>query len=565
MKKLLKNADIVDVFTDSLIHGNLLIENEKIIGIGSYTEEDADLTEDLSGKFICPGFIDSHIHIESSMMIPEEFAKVGLRCGTTTLLADPHEIANVCGKTGIQYMLQAGQNLPLHFYWMVPSCVPATSFDESGAVLSAEEIPSFYNHPKVLGLAEMMNYPGVIQGETETCAKILQAQKIGKRINGHAPALTGKDLDAYISAGIYDDHECATFEEACEKMSKGQWIMIRQGSSAKNLRNLMPLFDSKYNHRCCFCTDDKNAADLIDFGHIDSIVRQAVQWGANPLAALRMASFQAAQCIGLSAVGAIAPGYTADLLVLDDLATVKIRDVYISGRKFVDRGVVLPFSSPVIDFELQEHVQNTFKTRPIRAKDFHIQPKGSKCRIISLIENELLTKEWITELNFDHNNGIDTSRDILKLAVIERHHGTGHIGLGYVHGFGLKKGAVATSIAHDSHNLIVMGTNDEDLAAAAERILQLKGGIAVVCDGEVCAEIPLPIAGLMSDQPAEKIAEMNRDLRTVLKGEFGIDPDDDMIMHLAFLSLPVIPKLKMTTQGLFDVAAFQPTDLFVKD
>ena len=564
MKTLLKNARVVNVFTETIEETNVLIEKDKIIGVGDYyTDGDADVIEDLSGKYICPGFIDGHIHIESTMMVPYSLAQSVLVHGTTAVVTDPHEIANVCGVDGIRYMLEMSENLPLHVYVMIPSCVPATCFDEAGASLKAEDIEFLYNEKRVLGLAEMMNYPGVIYDDAPTLDKIKSCVEKGRPVDGHAPLLSGRDLDKYISAGINSDHECSSAEEAIEKLSKGQWIMIRQGSAAKNLEKLLPLFEAPYYLRSILATDDRNPADIIAEGHIDNIVRLAIKAGKNPVRAIKMASFNPAQYFGIDRVGAVACGYKADLLVLDNLDNIEIKDVYSNGVKVVDNKKLLDFEIPKAEDMITGSVMNSFHMPDLKKEDFFIEPKGNKVRVIEVIPGEILTNELILELDFDKNNGIDVDKDIIKIAVIERHKNTGHKGVGYIKGIGIKNGALAGSVSHDSHNLIVIGSSDEDMCIAANHIKKIGGGLCVVKEGKVISEVRLPVAGLMSTESAANIAKANEDLRESAK-ELGVYDNIEPFMNMAFVSLPVIPVLKMTTQGLVNVSEFKRVDLFAE-
>ena len=564
MKTLLKNARVVNVFTETIEETNVLIEKDKIIGVGDYyTDGDADVIEDLSGKYICPGFIDGHIHIESTMMVPYSLAQSVLVHGTTAVVTDPHEIANVCGVDGIRYMLEMSENLPLHVYVMIPSCVPATCFDEAGASLKAEDIEFLYNEKRVLGLAEMMNYPGVIYDDAPTLDKIKSCVEKGRPVDGHAPLLSGRDLDKYISAGINSDHECSSAEEAIEKLSKGQWIMIRQGSAAKNLGKLLPLFEAPYYLRSILATDDRNPADIIAEGHIDNIVRLAIKAGKDPVRAIKMASFNPAQYFGIDRVGAVACGYKADLLVLDNLDNIEIKDVYSNGVKVVDNKKLLDFEIPKAEDMITGSVMNSFHMPDLKKEDFFIEPKGNKVRVIEVIPGEILTNELILELDFDKNNGIDVDKDIIKIAVIERHKNTGHKGVGYIKGIGIKNGALAGSVSHDSHNLIVIGSSDEDCCIAANHIKKIGGGLCVVKEGKVISEVRLPVAGLMSTESAANIAKANEDLRESAK-ELGVYDNIEPFMNMAFVSLPVIPVLKMTTQGLVNVSEFKRVDLFAE-
>ena len=553
MKTLFKNGTVVNVFTGELEKADVLMQDDRIIGVDAYDDADADIVEDITGKYLCPGFIDGHIHIESSMVLPPELVRIALPHGTTSIVTDPHEIANVSGKAGIAYMLAASEGLPMTVYVMLPSCVPATKFDESGAVLNAEDLEEFYDHPRVLGLAEMMNYPGVLCRDETVMKKIEQARRHGKRINGHAPLLSGKDLDSYISAGVYDDHECSNFDEAVERIRKGQWVMIRRGTAARNLEGLLQLFEAPYAHRCLLVTDDKYPADIMKNGHIDYIIRRAVGYGKNVITGIQMATIQAAQCFGLERLGAIAPGYQADLLILDDLNTVAVQSVYKAGKKVAEDGKAFPFASPAIPEALQREVCGTFCLKPLKAEDFLFPLDGVKnCRVIGLLPKELLTVERHEQIDFAKSNGIDVAQDIVKIAVIERHHQTGHIGLGLVKGLGMKVGAIASSVSHDSHNLIVAGASEADMAFAANRIRALGGGLVVVCDGQVIAELSLPYGGLMSDGGSDEVVAQDQAVRRST-AQLGIPESVQPFMTTAFVSLSVIPHLKLTTLGLIDV------------
>lgn len=562
MKTLLKNGFVINVFTGETEKANVLIGEEKILGVGAYEDSEADVVYDVSGKYICPGFMDGHIHIESTMMTPYEFARTVIPHGTTAVVADPHEIANVSGMSGIAYMLEGSENIPMTVYMVVPSCVPATPLDEAGASLEAEDIRPLYKHPRVLGLGEMMNYPGVLANDKKVLQKIEDAHKCGKLVNGHAPLLSGKALDQYIAAGIQDDHECSSADEAKERIRKGQWVMIREGTAARNLSDLLPLFDEPWSRRCLLVTDDRHPADLLEKGHIDGIIRKAVEAGKSAITGIRMATIQAAQCFGLRNVGAVAPGYMADILVLSDLDKVEVCDVIYHGRKVVDNGRLVEFQEPSIRHDIWKTVRNSFCLNELRKEDFHIEPKGRFCRVITTIPDQLLTEEMITEIDFEHRNGVDIERDILKISVVERHLSTGHIGLGFISGIGMKKGAIASSVSHDSHNLIVIGANEEDMTIAANRIRTLGGGLIVVADGEILAEMPLPVAGLMSQLSAAEAASENEDIRRAVYS-LGVPENIEPFMTMAFVSLPVIPKLKMTTRGLANVESQEIVPLFV--
>ncbi len=559
MKTLLKGGKVVNVFTGEIENADVLMEDDKIIGVGAY--DAADVVENVSGKYICPGFIDGHIHIESTMLTPAELCRLCMPHGTTGIVADPHEIANVCGVDGIRYMMQASKDLPMQVYVAIPSCVPATPFDESGAELYAEDIDFLYEDPRVVGLAEMMNYPGVLFDDQAVKAKIAGALSHGKGVDGHAPFLSGQDLDKYVSAGIQSDHECSNLEEAKEKLRKGQWIMIRQGTAARNLHDLIGLFDAPYSHRCLLVTDDRHPADLMQEGHIDNIIRLAVAEGKSAVTAIQMATIQAAQCFGLRYVGAVAPGYRADVLVLDDLDSVAVRDVYAAGKKVVTDGQMVEVETPIVDASLNEKVLHSFHTCKRRAQDFILEEKAEKCRCIQVIPGQLVTDEVYLDIDWAKNNGVDVEKDILKLAVIERHRNTGHMGLGFIRGVGLKKGAIASSVSHDSHNIIVIGTDEADMALAANHICEV-GGNVVVADGQIIAQMPLPIAGLMSDCSGEEVAMANEQVRHAVN-ELGVNEGIEPFMNMAFVSLTVIPNLKMSTQGLVDVNKQERVSLYL--
>ena len=561
MRTLIKNGTIVNVFSNSLEKENVLIEDDKIIGVGAYDDADAEVIYDATGKYICPGFIDGHIHIESTMLTPYEFAKVALPHGTTSVVADPHEIANVCGLKGIDYMLASSENLPLNVYINIPSCVPATPFDESKMAIEAEEIEHYYENSRVLGLAEMMNYPGVLGKDPKIMKKIKDAHAHRKVVDAHGPLLSGKDLDKYISAGILNEHECTNSKEAIEKLKKGQRIMIRQGTAAKDLVSLLPLFDEPYCQRCLLVTDDKHPADIIKEGHIDHIIRTAVSYGKSVITAIKMATIQAAESFNLMYVGAVAPGYRADLLVLDDLEKVAISQVYSKGILVYSDGKLKDFDKPEVNKEIDEAVRNSFYNEQLCENDFFIEPEAENCRVIKINPGQLLTDEYVAKIDWDNNNGISIENDILKLAVVERHGNTGHIGVGFIKGIGLEKGAIASSVSHDSHNLIVIGTNHKDMVCVANCVRNMGGGNAVCVDGEIVAKMPLPIAGLMTEVDAKRAAMENEQVRMAVRG-LGAPLDVEPFMMMAFVSLPVIPHLKMTPGGLVDVDRFERVSVY---
>lgn len=535
---VLKNAKYLNVFSNEFLCGDIAVANGLIAGVGKY---DGKTEIDVSGKLVLPGFIDAHIHLESSMVTPAEFAKAVVAHGTTTVITDPHEITNVMGIDGVEYMIQASQNLPIDVHFMMPSCVPATEIDESGAELDCKDIDLYLDNKKVLGLAEMMNYVGVINGNKNVLSKIVTSQAHHKKIDGHAPELSGNDLNAYIAAGVYSDHECSTFENALEKLRKGQFIMIREGTAAHNLKALMPLLTQQYYSRCMFATDDKHPSDLLYGGHIDYIVKQALKNGADPIVALKTATHHAARYFLLNNKGAIASGYLADIVVVDNLEDFNVETVFKRGKLVFD-GEVKDFSAPTVDEKLAEKCFDTFHLDSVTPSSFKVD---GKLGLIGLVGGELLTR------NLGTADKIDEENDILKIACIERHKGTNHIGVGYVKGYSLKSGAVATSVAHDSHNIITVGCNDDDIAVAVNAIKDSKGGIAVVENGKIKALLELPIAGLMSDEPLTTVNEKLENAKSSAY-ELGADKSIDPFMTLSFLSLPVIPSLRITTKGVFD-------------
>ncbi len=537
---VLKNATFVNVFSNELSTMDIAVAEGLIVGMGSYQGRSE---VDCTGKIVLPGFLDAHIHLESSLVSPTEFVKAVLPHGTTTVVTDPHEIANVMGTDGIEYMLQATEDLPVDVRFMLPSCVPATPLDESGAILDYRAIDSFYDHPRVQGLAEMMNFVGAINGDEQTVEKIVAAQAHHKKIDGHAPDLQGNDLNAYIAAGVYSDHECHDVKDAIAKLERGQFIMIREGTAARNLESLMPLLTGKYADRCMFCTDDKHPNDLLEKGHIDYIVKKAISLGADPITAVKVACHNAARYFLLNNRGGISPGYLADFVIIDNFQDFNIEQVYKKGVLMVDHGEIQDFPSPEIEPYLVERAHKTFHVAALTAEDFaEKRPRG----IIGMVDGE------ITTVDAGYSDRIDVEYDVLKIAVVERHKNTHHIGIGYIQGYGLKSGAVATSISHDSHNIIVVGTNETDMAAAVNRVVELNGGIVVWDGGQSVAEVPLAIAGIMSDEP---LVTVNEKLETAKSAahKLGVNPGIDPFMTLSFMALPVIPSLRITTRGVFDV------------
>ena len=549
---VLKGGQIVNVFSNEIYTADVALCGEQIAGIGSYTGPNE---LDCRGKFITPGFLDGHMHIESSMVTVWEFSKTVLPHGTTTIMADPHELANVLGTEGIEYVLKTAKYQPLSVYVMLPSCVPATDLETSGAHLKAVDLQPYLDNPWVLGLAEMMNYPGVIFEADEVMEKLgIVGDKI---VDGHAPQLSGKDLNAYIAAGVSNDHECTTVAEAQEKMRLGMHIAVREGSVTRDLLNLLPLVKFENADRFFFCTDDRTPADLIARGHIDSMVRMAIGAGLDPALAIRLATLNTAQYFGLPKVGAIAPGWTADLLILSDLKKCVVEKVFKRGSLIAEKGHLLDTKPRRSLIE----VRNTVHIRALDDSSFQIPAKKGRARVMELIPDQIITRQIFAEPKRDNGHVVsDTQNDILKIAVIERHHATGNIGLGLTKGFGLRSGAIAGSVGHDAHNINVVGTNDADMRAAVEEIAKMQGGFAVANGGEILASVPLPIAGLLSDKPLPDVKD-ELDAANAVAAKLGCKVKEPF-MALSFMALSVIPELKLTDRGLVDVNQFKIVDLF---
>ena len=549
---VIKGGSVVNVFTNEIYPADVAICGDQIAGVGSYSGPNE---LDARGKFIAPGFIDGHMHIESSMVTVWEFAKTVMPHGTTTIVADPHELANVLGTEGIEYVLKTAKYQPLSVYVMLPSCVPATDLETSGARLKAVDLLPFLGSPWVLGLAEMMNYPGVIHQNEEVVEKLRIVN--GKVVDGHAPRLSGRDLNAYIAAGISNDHECTTVAEAQEKMRLGMSIAVREGSVTRDLLTLLPLIKPENADRFFFCTDDRTPSDLMARGHIDSMVRMAIGAGLDPALAIRLASLNAARYFSLHNVGAIAPGWIADLVVLSDLKSCAVERVFKHGHLVAEKGYLLgnkPMSA-MID------VRNTVHIRPLGDSSFTIAAKKGRARVMELIPNQIITRQILAEPKRDNGHVVsDTQRDILKIAVVERHHGTGNIGLGLTKGFGLKSGAIAGSVGHDAHNINVVGTNDADMRAAVEQIVKMQGGFAVANHGQILASVALPIAGLLSNKPLPDVKD-DLDAANRVAAKLGCAVEEPF-MALSFMALSVIPELKLTDRGLVDVNQFKIVDLY---
>ena len=549
---LLKDARVVNVYSGDIHPADVAIHHTRVVGLGDYR---ARRVIDLRGQYLCPGFIDGHIHLESSMLRVSEFARVVVPQGTTTVVCDPHEIANVLGLDGIRYILESAKYNPLSVYVMLPSCVPATDMETAGSKLSAEDLSAMLRSDWVLGLAEVMNYPGVIFRDWQVLQKIKEAT--GKPIDGHAPGLTGRDLNAYVAAGIGSDHECTTAGEAREKLQLGMHIMIREGTTARDLENLLPVITPSNASNCMFVTDDRHLPDLLHEGHMNFVIRKAISLGLNPITAIQMATINTARYFGLKDRGGIGPGMRADLVVLDNLQDFSVKMVFRGGQLAAQDGALLPQTHMPKEVPLRSSMNINWQG----TGDLRLPAVGKRAKVIGLIPNQIVTDNLLEEVKIEGGLAVsDVEHDILKIAVIERHLASGNVGLGFVRGFHLQRGALGSSVAHDSHNLMVVGTNDEDMLATAHEIERMRGGLAVVEGGRVLASLPLAIAGLMSDRPFE---EVNEHLEAVLDAAHQLgSPLHDPFMAMSFLALPVIPSLKITDKGLVDVTQFKLVPLF---
>ncbi|MGC9514363.1 adenine deaminase [Methanocrinis sp.] len=558
---LIEGADVVNTLSGERRRSDVAIYDGTVVGFDC---ESAKKVVDLSGMVLAPGFIDGHVHLESAMVTVPEYARAVVPRGTTAVVADPHEIANVQGAEGIRYILDSSRLSPLSVFVMLPSCVPATHLETSGARLDAEALSKLIDEEGVLGIAEVMNYPGVIFRDPQVLAKIRLAGKKKvdghrPRIDGHCPLLSGRDLAAYVAAGIGSDHECTSSEEAKEKLRLGMRIMIREGTAAKNLDDLLPLVDEVNSRRFLFVSDDRHPSDILREGHIDSMVRRAVRAGLDPIVAIQIASLNAAEYFGLRDLGAIAPGRRADILVLEDLEGLAVQKVLKDGAVVAEGGcLIAPLG------KAPRPVSESMRVGRIGPGSFDIKAEGNLARVIGVIQNQIITRSLLTRPKVDDEKVVaDVERDLLKMAVVERHRGTGNVGLGLVSGFGLERGAIATSVAHDSHNIAAVGIDSEEIFRAVSAVRDMGGGLVVVDDGKVTASLPLPIAGLLSDRSMEEVSELieevvgaARDLGSAL---------EDPFMTLSFLCLPVIPELKLTDRGLVDVNKFDFVPLFVDE
>ena len=555
----ISNAKIVDVYSGNIFEGSVYIKDGIIAGFDG--DRDADVTIDAKGQYLVPGFIDGHCHIESSHLSPSEFSDAVVPCGTTTVIADPHEICNVSGLDAMRYMLSSAKDAPLDIFYMFPSCVPATPFEHSGAILNAAEIETIIDNDRIIGLGEMMNYVGVINTDEIVMDKLECAYKRGKNIDGHVPSIQGQGLDAYIAAGISTDHECETPEELREKIRKGMYVLLRQGTACKNVLQLLPGVDDTNYKRCLFCTDDRQPQSIIREGHINYGVSLAVKAGLNPIKAISAASLNAAECFGLKDRGAIAPGKRADLFLTDSLEDLKPSKVFIEGKLAAEDGKIIlkaPHVEPI-------GVAGMMNVKELSLDTFRLELKSDMARIIDIIPGGVVTGAGTDSVKRDENNlwVHDKDKDVLKITVIERHHGTGFYASGLIRGYGMKHGAVGTSIAHDSHNLIIIGDNDEDMLMVAKKLVELGGGITMFKDKKELASHRLEIAGLMTDEKLEDVVKCLDEMHEIANKELEVSKDIDPFMTLCFMALPVIPELKITDCGLFDVTTFSFTDISI--
>ena len=547
---LIKNTQVVNVFSGKIFTADVAITEKYIAGIGDY--QTGKQIIDAKNLYLIPGLMDAHIHLESTLLTPSAFARAVISHGTTSIFIDPHEIANVLGIKGINYMLKATENLPLNVFILVPSCVPATNLETSGASITAEKIAKLLQHPRVVGLAEMMNFPGVINADKTVLGKIMATHATQKVIDGHAPLLTGKMLQAYIGVGIDSDHETTQLNEAIEKLEAGMWLMLRQGTAAKNLLTLLPAVNSFTVHRCLLCCDDKEPTDLQKQGHIDHLIKLAIKAGINPIWAIKMATINCAQRFGIKRLGAIAPGYRADLVLVKNLKDFQIETVIKNGKVIFEEGTLKVSLSPYIEPE----VTNTVHLKDISPDDFRIFVQGKKVRVIGLLPDQIITKHLIKEVTKNREEIVaDLEQDIIKIAVIERHHATGNIGLGLISGLGLKKGAIASSVSHDSHNIVVAGVNNQDMYIAVKAVEKMQGGFVLVENEMVKAGLALPIAGLISPLSAQEVGFHMKTLCQEAKN-LGISLPNPFLT-LSFVALPVIPELRLTDKGLVDVNKFE--------
>ena len=549
----LKNCRVVDVFNKDLFSADVLITRGLIAGFGGSDFPPAEETFDAKGAYLAPGLIDSHVHIESSHLSPAEFSRLVVPHGTTTVVADPHEICNVCGLEGFDYMLKASKDTALQVFLQVPSCVPCTPFEHAGAVLEAEQIALRLGNPRVLGLGELMNFVGVCAADDGILDKLIVADRFHKLVDGHSPGLFGAALDAYTASGVRTDHECSSPEELEDRVRRGVYVLLRQGTACHDVVNLLPGVKRGNDRFCLFCTDDRQSASLIQEGHIDNNIRLAVSHGLDPITAICMATINAANCYNMSDRGSVAPGRRADLILFEDLDDLRVHHVWVAGKLVAAHGTYLaqdPHVKP-------EGVSGRMNVRNFSPQRLALPLRSDLARTIRIIPGSVVTEEGRVRVKRDQDGcWVRDEQDVVKIAVVERHKGTGCIGLGLLEGYGLKNGAVATSVAHDSHNIIVAGDNNADMAIAVRQLVEMGGGMAIVHQGRLLGSLPHEIAGLMTDRPGEEVAHRLEELGSIACEVLGVHESVDPFMTLCFMALPVIPKLKITDTGLFDVNAF---------
>ena len=548
---VIKNCKIVNVFSGKIQEGDIAFSGDQIAGIGEY---EGEKVIDAEGRYATPGFIDSHIHIESSYVSPEEIGRLLVPHGGTTIMADPHEIVNVCGIAGLDYMMKAAENTVLDVKYELPSCVPATPFEHSGAVIDAEAMKEPITREGIAGLGEFMNFPGVINAADSDLDKIIVAKQEGKFIDGHGPGITGKELNAYAAARIAADHECSTVEEMNDRLERGMYILLRQGSACHNLRTLIKGMTAENSRRCLLCSDDRQPKTILHEGHLDYHLRICVEEGLDPVTAIRMATLNAAECFDLKDRGAIAPGYRGDVVLLDDLKDFHVNRVFVEGALVAEEGKYLP---EIKKCDISS-VKGSVIVKDFSKEKFKMNLKSNKVNVIKILPGGVVTAKDTAEIELDANGEFvrNPEVDLVKVAVVERHQGTGNVACGFLKGYGIKEGAVALSIAHDSHNIIVVGVSDEEMEFAVNSLIEQEGGMVLVKEGKVIESMPMPIAGLMSDQSGEWVDQKLTDIHEKAYEELGICGDVEPVMTLCFMSLAVIPEIKLTDMGLFDVTTF---------
>jgi len=548
---VIKNCKVVNVYSGEIVEGDIAISDGQIAGVGTY---EGKQVIDAEGRYATPGFIDSHIHIESAYVSPEELGRLLVPHGGTTIMADPHEIANVCGEAGLSYMVEAGKHTSLDIKYELPSCVPATPFENAGAVLDAREIEKLIVNKDFIGLGEFMNFPGILNSDEDVLDKIIAAREAGKWIDGHGAGLSANSLSAYASVGVLADHECSTLEEMKERLERGMYILLRQGSACHNLRALIKGVTVENSRRCLLCSDDRQPKTILNEGHLDNHLRICVEEGLDAVTAIRMATLNAAECFGLSDRGAIAPGKRADIVLLDDLADFNVNRVWIEGKLVAEEGIYLP---KVEKYDISS-VKGSVVLKDFSKEKFKMNLKSNKVNVIGILPGGVVTEKLTAEVELDENGEFvwNPEKDIVKVAVLERHHKTGNVACGFLKGYGIKEGAVALSIAHDSHNIIVVGVNDDEMEFAVNALVKQEGGIVLVKNGKIVESMPMPIAGLMSDQSGEWVDEKLTSIHEKAYEELDICRNVEPVMTLCFMSLIVIPELKLTDTGLFDVTTF---------